>query len=311
MKNRSSKTPLDFGVKFSFAAIRERALVYVSTFSPEIQAKGLPDAELYGFDPEDEDEEFAGEMFGLIDDPVRWNCVSVCAAEFPQPQMVAVGEYGQVRVFGTKDDFESRIVPEDLRFREVRSISGVAYACAVDRKVFRRDGTDQWTPIHGDMPSRPGPDVVLIFESIHGFGPDDLYAVGWHGEIWYYDGQDWHEEESPTHHILNRVYCAPDGFVYACGLAGTLLKGHHGQWTPIAVGAYDIDYWDLEWFGDRLWISSHYGLFTLDGDTLQPVQFDDDAPSTFGHLDARHGILWTVGSDDILQFDGSEWERIA
>jgi len=107
------------------------------------------------------------------------------------------------------------------------------------------------------------------------------------------------------------VYCAPDGNVYACGLGGTLLKGRKGQWTLIAVDAYSIDHWDLEWFGDRLWISSHSGLFTLEGDTLQPVQFDDDAPSTFGHLDARDGILWTVGSDDILQFDGHEWERIA
>ncbi|MBX9400795.1 hypothetical protein K4L06_05680 [Lysobacter sp. BMK333-48F3] len=37
----------------------------------------------------------------------------------------------------------------------------------------------------------------------------------------------------------------------------------------------------------------------------------DDAPSIFFHLDAHDGILWTVGAEDILQFDGRQWERIA
>lgn len=91
MTNRPPKTPLDFGVKFSFAAIREQSLVYVGTFSPRIQAKGLPYAEFYGFDTEDEDEEFEGEMFGLIGDPVRWNCVSLCAADGPALRAAPLG----------------------------------------------------------------------------------------------------------------------------------------------------------------------------------------------------------------------------
>lgn len=37
----------------------------------------------------------------------------------------------------------------------------------------------------------------------------------------------------------------------------------------------------------------------------------DDASSTFFHLDAHDGILWTVGSEDSLQFDGHQWARIA
>ena len=302
MTNRPTNTPLKSGVKFTFAAIRARDFIYLSAVSPRMQAKGLAYAVLY---------DYYKEKFALTDPPVRWNCVSLCVARLPKPQMIALGAYGEVRVFGSQDDIQSHVVPGNVMFREVRAIAGTAYACAMGREVYRRDDTDLWTAIHGDLPSRPGPDPVVGFESIHGFGPDDLYAVGWHGEIWHFDGRDWHAEVSPTNVILNRVYCAPDGFVYACGLRGTLLKGRHGQWSLVAADAYNLDYWDLEWFADRLWISSHQGLFTLEGDTLQPVQFDDDAPSTFFHLDAHDGILWTVGSDDIMQFDGQEWERIA
>ena len=299
--NRPPNTPLDDGFNFVAAAIRERDLVYVSAVSPRMQAKQQPFAVLYGHDQ--------GE-FCLLDN-LRWDCVSLCAAEHPFPQMIALGAYGQVRVFGSQDDFEERVIPEDLEFREVRTIAGMAYACAMDRKVYRRDGPRQWIALHGDMPDRPAPDFVYGLESIHGFGPDDLYAVGWHGEIWHFDGRSWHQEASPTNLLLTRVFCAPDGNVYACGLAGTLLKGRHGQWTILTDKALDTDLWDLEWFNDHLWVSSLSMLCTLEGDHLQPVLFDDDAPTTFFHLDARDGILWTVGSDDILQFDGVEWLRIA
>jgi len=301
MANRPSNTPLDDGFNYVAAAIRQRDIVYISVTSPRMQAKQLPFAAIFDHDQV----EFC--LMGSL----RWNCVSLCAAVHPLPQMIALGAYGQVKVFGSEQDFEERVIPEDLEFREVRTIDGMAYACAMDRKVYRREGARNWTPLHADMPARPAPDFVFGFESIHGFGHDDLYAVGWHGEIWHFDGQAWEQEASPTNLLLTRVYCAPDGNVYACGLGGTLLKGRKGQWTVLADNALDTDLWDLEWFDDRLWVSSLSMLCTLEADGLQPVIFDDDAPSTFGHLDARDGILWTVGSDDILQFDGHGWERIA
>ena len=289
------------GFKFQHVAIREQDLIYVSAVSPSMQEDGLPYSVFF-----DHDE---GE-FGQIDD-VKWNCVGICVITTPKAQMLALGEYGQVFGFGSQERFEERITGDELEFRDIRSIAGRAFACAMDRKVFRRDGPGQWTAIHGKMDQAAAADVVFGFESIDGFSESALYAVGWNGEIWHYDGKAWKQEGSPTSILLNRVLCAPDGNVYACGLAGTLLRGKMGRWEIVADGETGSDLWDLAWFGGRLWVSSLSMLFTLVGDQLEPVEFDDDMPDTFYSLDAREGILWSVGSDDILEFDGETWSRIA
>jgi hypothetical protein len=292
---------LESGFKFQNVAIREEDLIYVTAVSPRMQEDSLPFAIFYGYD--------AGE-FGLIDD-VKWNCVAVCAPTFPNSQMLALGEYGQVYAFGSDDQMEERITGEELEFRDIRVVDGKAYACAMDRKVFRRDAPDQWVPIHGKMDQASAPDTVFGFESIHGTSERDLYAVGWHGEIWHCSGKTWKQETSPTTILLNRVYCAPDGYSYACGLVGTLLRGREGQWAIIAEDSTKSDLWDLAWFDGKLWVSSMDALYTLEGDQLEPVEFDDDVPGTCYSLDAREGILWSVGSNDIFQFDGDVWSRIA
>jgi hypothetical protein len=181
----------------------------------------------------------------------------------------------------------------------------------MDRYVYRRDGPNKWTAIFGDMDKQAAPDIVFGFESIHGFSHDDIYAVGWHGEIWHFNGKSWKQQSSPSNFILNRVLCAPDGYVYICGLSGLLIKGRNGNWEIVDEGAVGADLWDLEWFADKLWISSQNLIYTLEDDVVQPVEFDDDVPSSFYHLDARDGILWSVGPEDIMQFDGDEWIRIA
>ena len=108
MANRPPNTPLDDGFNYVAAAIRQRDIVYVSAVSPRMQADQLPFAVLYGHDQEE---------FGLIA-TLRWNCVSLYAAVQPFPQMIALGAHGRVRVFGWQDDFEERVIPEDLEFRE-------------------------------------------------------------------------------------------------------------------------------------------------------------------------------------------------
>jgi hypothetical protein len=72
----------------------------------------------------------------------------------------------------------------------------------------------------------------------------ELYAVGWQGEIWHYDGEKWHQLPSPTKLVLVDVCCAGDGTVYACGREGLLLKGRDQTWeiveppgTPQVCGA--------------------------------------------------------------------------
>jgi hypothetical protein len=289
------------GFRFISAAIRERDIVYVSASMIDTNNPDLPYASFFDHD---------SELFGDIGDS-KWNCVSLCAAEVPKKQMVALGEYGQVKVFGSDDEYEERITIDEVEFREIRTIAGVPYACGMDRHVYRRDGPNKWIPIFGDMDKQAAPDIVFGFESIHGYTHDDIYAVGWHGEIWHFNGEVWSQQSSPSNFILNKVLCAPDGYVYICGLAGLIIRGRNNNWEIVDEGAIGLDLWDLEWFNDKLWISSHSMIYTLENNIVEPVEFDDDVPSSFYHLDARDGILWTIGAEDIMQFDGEEWIRIA
>ena len=60
-----------------------------------------------------------------------------------------------------------------------------------------------------------------------------IYAAGWEGEIWHYDGNRWSSICSPTNIILNDICCAGDGNVYAGGRVGMLIVCRRDHWKVI------------------------------------------------------------------------------
>jgi hypothetical protein len=230
--------------------------------------------------------------------------------------MVSISEDGLVRILGSQDNFEEQIGrgedhPEKRGpLREVRTIGGYAYACGMDRQVYRRAAAQSWVCIDQDMRRAEAAMDVFGFESIHGFGESDIYAVGWHGEVWHFDGGRWRRIEAPTNLILTRVFCAEDGEVYICGQRGILLKGRGARWEVIEQQETQEDLWDLQWFNGKLYLSTTRMLYTLEGDRLERVETGDEIAGSCYHLDAADGILWSIGAKDILQFDGEEWTRI-
>jgi hypothetical protein len=65
----------------------------------------------------------------------------------------------------------------------------------------------------------------------------------------------------------------------------------------------------MEHFAGQLYVSSTHFVYRLEGDTLKPVDFGDDAPRTCYHLSAADGIMWSIGPKDVMEFDGSSWKR--
>ena len=94
------------------------------------------------------------------------------------------------------------------------------------------------------------------YNSIYGFGPDDIYAVGTHGQIIHYNGSTWtleNQEESPdpyfTSNLLFAVWGTDPDNVYAAGNYGQAYKRNSdGTWTSIT-----------SWTGDYPQLNAIYG----------------------------------------------------
>lgn len=98
--------------------------------------------------------------------------------------------------------------------REIRAIGQHAYAVGMGRAVYRCEGVANWRRVDNGVSADLQLDSDSGFNPIDGFNEQDIYAVGWNGEIWHYFESQWKKRKNLTDLALQRVICAPDGFVY-------------------------------------------------------------------------------------------------
>jgi hypothetical protein len=234
---------------------------------------------------------------------VDWDSTAIAVAKQPSEKMIVIGEDGDVCTYvGGKSSTEA-IKPAPRLIRNARTIGGYVYACGMLRQVYRRGGERKWTDI-----SAPESDEEVGFESIDGFNEKEIYAVGWQGEIWEFDGKKWKDRNSPTNVILTAVCCAGDDNVYVAGQQGVMLRGRHAEWDLIEwEEEVDVDLWDLCWFQDKLYVASNTDLYTLEGNALVSVDFGEIETPTCFSLTTAEGVLWSIGKDDVASFDGTTW----
>ena len=152
-------------------------------------------------------------------------------------------------------------------------------------------------------------DEITGFEAIDGFSEQDLYAVGWQGEVWHCAKGRWERQSSPVNIILSAVCAAGDKLVYACGQSGTLIRGRAGAWEQINTDGVVDDLWDVRWFEGKLYVASMSTLYVLFPDGLHPVDFGKEAPRSCYKLTDAQGVLWSVGQENVFSFDGKAWTR--
>lgn len=248
---------------------------------------------------------------------VKWLACSGTVCHVPAERSLTLGTDGSVEASGggvVKEEAPIANCGVDPKkrgpLREIRGIAkGRAYAVGTCRQAYVRDGEDQWRCIDQSAQVGDTPITDTSFESIDGFSEQEIYTVGWEGEIWEYDGSVFTQRNSPTNLALYKVRCAPDGFAYACGQLGTLLRGRHDQWEVIDHESTREDLWGMEYFDGQLYVSSTHFVYRLEEDKLSPVDFGDDAPRTCYHLSAADGIMWSIGPKDVMEFDGTNWKR--
>lgn len=238
---------------------------------------------------------------------VDWDASAIAIARLPAPRIVVVGEDGDV-VTKAGSAIGSETLPgEPVAIRNARTIAGQTYACGMQRQVYRRIGEAQWIEMSAP---RGAPTEPIGFEAIDGYGENEIYAVGWGGELWEHDGTRWSQHAVPTNVVLAAVCCAPNGTVYAAGQQGIMLRGRHAAWDIIDwTDPVEADLWDLCWFQDKLYVSTATGLCTLDGQALVDVDFGPLGALSCFSLTSAEDTLWSIGHADVASFDGKTWRR--
>lgn len=237
----------------------------------------------------------------------EWNSTAIAVAKKPAEKLVFIGEDGDVCTYVGGQSTREKIVPTPRMIRNAKTIEGYVYACGMLRQVFRRTNEYQWKNISAPL---PGSDEKVGFEALDGYSGNEIYAVGWSGEIWEFDGADWHNRSSPTNLILTSVCCAGDNVVYIGGQQGVLIKGRNSVWEIVQwEEPVDADLWDLCWFQDKLYVATIASLYVLTENKLVEVDFGEIAVSSCYSLTQAEGILWSVGSYDVVSFDGTTWQK--
>lgn len=282
---------------FTDGAARKADLLYVLSRDNKLDASDVEHTSAIGW--------YKGKWGDVKN--TNWRSTAVAVAKLPEERLVFVGESGEVCVYSGGKAEREEIKPRPRLIRRAREIGGIVYACGMLRQVFMRKDKDNWNDISAKKPAR---EEKVGFEDICGFGEKEIYAVGWGGEVWEFDGKSWKGRGCLTNMILASATCAEDE-VYVVGQQGVILRGRHDSWSILDVGKdLSVDIWDVCYFMDKVYFSTFTGIFFLEEGELHPVDFGFDVSSCY-RLTQADGVLWSIGPSDVLSFDGNRWSKIA
>lgn len=287
--------PISKSTVFITGAARFHDLVYIIGRDKNLEVQQVEHSRLIGFD---------GGKFGHMGDR-NWNAHAIAIAKKPAERLVVVSENGEVFTYAAGKSTTEQISPVPTAIRSANIIDGYVYACGMKHEVYKRSGDDNWTMI-----PKPIDQTQTNFEAIGGFGDSEIYAAGWNGEVWLWNGTSWAVVASLTDRILTGIYITDKGEVIICGQEGVMIRGRNQQWSLIDLGEFNEDIWDVTWYKDKLYFSTMTNLYCLSANGAEAVHFSADKPNTFYHLSQAEGVLWSIGSSDVFCFNGDQWTRI-
>lgn len=248
------------------------------------------------------------------------SAVSMCLLVQPQIALLMLGNNGKVVRWGSKDFSEEWIDNSSdgpgsrNGMREIRAIGQHAYAVGMGRMVYRCEAEDNWSRLDSGVRADLKLDSDSGFNSIDGFSEQDIYAAGWDGEIWHYFENRWTKLESPTNLALQRVVCAPDGYVYIVGQRGVIIKGRENGWEVVEQDLMKQDFWGACWFKGKLYASTANGIYVLDDDTLKSIDIGSIHKSRadcFYRLSSNEDCMWSIGEKmAVVTKDAQQWSEV-
>lgn len=274
------------------------------TNHPNSTAKEVPNAQLYILRD--------GKNWGST--LMKWAAVELTCTVRPSPTIFVLGREGEILIGDAGGFREERIDDSGVSplrrgpMRNIRNVSETVFAVGMAMQVYRRLGDNTWRRHEFGLPTEQPALKVVGFNSVDGPAVDDLYAVGWGGEIWHHNGEAWQQQESPTNLALFDVLAVSPSLIYACGQEGTIVKGYSGQWGIVDFLGVKADFRSMAWFNNKLFLADGHALYVLDNGVLSAVDFGVGAIVPSSHVHANEGILLSVaGKEVFITADGATW----
>lgn len=248
--------------------------------------------------------------------PLKWSVAAIVSVDDDADTFVAIGDLGQTAVwngrevtFGQIERPDGRVA--DLgRLRAAAQIGGLVYAAGMGRTVVVREQS-AWEAIDAGLRRRSPSTGPIGFEAIAGNSRANIYAAGWHGDLWQFDGSRWQERNLPTNAVITGACCTRSGTAYLVGRGGLLLRGKDATWEVVDHGVTREDFWSAAAVGETAYFSTMRALYRSENDSLALVDFGDDLPSSCYSLACVQEKLLSIGAKDVMLLCGDRWQRLA
>src|SRR6185503_15317713 len=164
--------------EFVRGAARRKDLVYIISKAKALMKEDIAHVSLIAV--------YQGAWGDAVD--TVWDSTAIAVSRLPAEKLIVVGEDGDVVAYAGGTSVDEVIKPAPVLIRNARTIEGQVYACGMKRQVYRRTGERTWKDVSAPFAK---PKEKVGFVAIDGFSRAEIYAVGWKGEIWQYNGKKW------------------------------------------------------------------------------------------------------------------------
>jgi len=281
-------------------------LVYTAQMFDALAEQDIENSNFIGLD---------GRNWGKYNFRAPWSAISMATIKPSDGDrlVVAISPHGRYWEVNTRtvQEFDGEIDKASFPLRSLSSVDECIYASGMGRSVLRRRNVGTWEEI-GPGTTTNDDGLVVGFEDIDGFSADELYAVGWRGEIWKCAGGAWSQLDSPVSVNLNAVCCAGNDTVYIVGDEGCMLKGRGDMWEVLDTGRFE-NLMDVAYFDGSVYVTTDFHILKLQDNTLIPEDSfanPNDRPITCLHLLRAADGLLSMGSKDLFRLTDGKWDRV-
>ncbi len=245
----------------------------------------------------------------------QWNVCSIIYSEF-ENAIVILSTEGNVSLMSKTGTAHEKISSAGIRdglgaVKQIRQIGKSLYVCGDQGQVFKRDSkSKRWTRIDKGILDPKISASALDLNAIAGTAEDDIYVAGFRGRILHFDGKRWTELDSPTNCNLERILVTAANEIYICGDHGTLFRKNGNGFQDLSTDKLQDDFWGMAEYNGKIYLATLHGIHVYDGKSISAVKTGLKPKIGSYRLDARDGMLWSFGVDDLAFFDGNKWTRV-